>query len=264
MNYKGQYSDQLMYVVGDVVTIGGSSYACRKMTSGEFPTASSSWTLIAAGGATGATGADGRSGKDGENGVGIPSNGEEGEVLVKLGSSPYECRWSRIDAATIGAANRAHLHAMYDVSGLESALNQKAESSHQHGIDDIATLKQQLDSKAMMQHQHLASDIVSGTIDVDQVIADSVNVGSVIISDQSISGSDRMSISLDGVDRVSMVNDEVHISGNAIISRLTITSGANISSSSQTGKRGDIVIGSDYIFVCVSDNKWKRTPLQEW
>lgn len=65
---KGTYSGATAYTVGDIVDYSGSSYACKANTTGNLPTNTTYWALLAEKGATGATGPQGPAGNDGATG----------------------------------------------------------------------------------------------------------------------------------------------------------------------------------------------------
>src|SRR3989339_58706 len=72
---KGTYSAITAYTVGDIVDYLGGSYACKVNSTGNLPTNTTYWALLAdkgdtgATGATGATGSTGAPGADGFDGV---------------------------------------------------------------------------------------------------------------------------------------------------------------------------------------------------
>jgi len=66
---KGTYSGATAYTVGDIVDYSGSSYACKANTTGNLPTNTTYWALLASKGDTGATGATGATGDTGATGA---------------------------------------------------------------------------------------------------------------------------------------------------------------------------------------------------
>lgn len=66
----GAWSNAIAYVNNstyiDLVTYGGNTYACKTSNTGQTPTNTSYWTLIAQKGATGAQGAQGAKGEPGD------------------------------------------------------------------------------------------------------------------------------------------------------------------------------------------------------
>lgn len=66
---KGTYSGATAYVIGDFVTYNGSSYTCIANTTGNLPTNTTYWALIASKGDTGATGSTGSTGATGASGA---------------------------------------------------------------------------------------------------------------------------------------------------------------------------------------------------
>ena len=105
INYAGDYSNATAYVIGDVVSYNGSSYVAITSTTGNIPTNTSFWQLLASKGDTGATGATGASGANGTNGtngadgadgapgVGVPTGGTAGQVLSKIDGTDYNTEW---------------------------------------------------------------------------------------------------------------------------------------------------------------------------
>ncbi|MDU4147933.1 MAG: hypothetical protein E7H86_08995 [Bifidobacterium breve] len=72
MRLMGAWSNSSAYVNNsdyiDIVTYSGNTYACKTSNTGQPPTNTTYWTLIAQKGATGAKGADGEKGEKGEPG----------------------------------------------------------------------------------------------------------------------------------------------------------------------------------------------------
>ena len=62
---------------------------------------------------------------------------------------------------------------------------------------------------------------------------------------------------------ISVVNNDVNGIDTLSCKSLLITNSAPTSSTSP-GTKGNIVWDNDYIYVCVADNTWKRTPLSTW
>jgi len=78
---KGTYSGATAYTVGDFVDYNGSSYACIANSTGNLPTDTDFWALLAEKGDTGDTGAQGEQGIQGEQGEqGI--QGEQGDIGI--------------------------------------------------------------------------------------------------------------------------------------------------------------------------------------
>jgi len=74
---KGAYNNSTAYTVGDFVNYNGSSYACRLNTTGNLPTNTTYWALLAS---KGDTGAKGDKGDTGDTGNGIASIVKTGTV----------------------------------------------------------------------------------------------------------------------------------------------------------------------------------------
>ena len=83
MRLLGAWSNSTAYVNNsdyiDIVTYSGNTYACKTSNTGQTPTNTTYWTLIAQKGATGAKGADGTDGAPGPK-------GDPGDT-VKVGTS---------------------------------------------------------------------------------------------------------------------------------------------------------------------------------
>src|SRR5690242_7273242 len=69
MNFQGDYNPLTSYVVGDVVTIDGSSYGALQNTLGNDPPNASYWQLLALRGDIGPTGPIGETGATGPTGA---------------------------------------------------------------------------------------------------------------------------------------------------------------------------------------------------
>ena len=254
-----------MYSPGDVVVISGNSFVAMKMVKGESPSISSpNWGLIASSGADGKPGDPGSRGSDGANGAGVPVGGSSGQFLRKITDADYDCIWETVSAQNIGASALGHKHDISDVIGLADHFSGFAHASHQHDMASINGLDASLTAKANTVHQHSGSDISGGTISADHVDVESVISGQTIYADGRISADSVMSIAIGGIDKVS-------ISSDVLSTGLTIRCGA-ISvaklpcpqESSSPGTPGDIRWDSMHLYLCVSNNTWKRFALSEW
>lgn len=89
MRLLGAWSNATAYVNNstyiDIVTYGGNTYACKTSNTGQTPTNTTYWTLIAQKGATGAQGPQGAAGAKGATGAQGPK-GDPGDT-VKVGTS---------------------------------------------------------------------------------------------------------------------------------------------------------------------------------
>lgn len=265
MNYKGQYTTDLLYSPGDVVFYGGNSFVARKMVRGEQPSNSSvSWGLLAVAGNDGKQGAPGQNGTNGNDGAGIPDGGLLGQVLCKASSADLDVTWSNLSAASVNAAERSHLHGIDDVLLLEEQLNGKAAKFHAHTIDAIDGLRQSLSELAKSQHTHDASEIYGRILSVEIVDAESINAGGTIISPDSISTEHGLAVSVSGVQRVFVTPDEMVVQGNARFGSVSISRMPCPQTSTSAGTAGDIRWDSSYLYLCVSQNSWKRVSLQDW
>lgn len=80
-------------------------------------------------GIQGPTGATGATGATGPAGPGVAAGGTAGQVLVKASATDYDAQWSDV------AKPMAHSHSISDVTGLQTALDAKADASI---VGDIA------------------------------------------------------------------------------------------------------------------------------
>lgn len=76
-----------------------------------------------------------------------------------------------LQAALDGKADDAHTHVIDDVTGLQAALDGKADDAHTHAIADTTGLQAALDGKAASAHTHTASNVS----DFAEAVDDRVN-----------------------------------------------------------------------------------------
>ena len=72
-----------------------------------------------------------------------------------------------------GKADEVHVHVIGDVTGLQDALDGKAASTHTHAISDVTNLQTSLDGKAASTHTHGMGDLTDFSISspaVDQIL----------------------------------------------------------------------------------------------
>lgn len=79
---KGAYNNGTSYSVGDSVSYNGSSYVCITASTGNLPTDTAYWQLVASKGDTGATGLTGATGATGAPGVIQTVNGKTGTSIT--------------------------------------------------------------------------------------------------------------------------------------------------------------------------------------
>jgi hypothetical protein len=265
MNYKGPYTSEMLYLANDIVSFVGNVFICRKGVRGEQPSPSDPhWTLIVPAGVDGKMGPPGKDGKDGDCGHGVPQNGQPGQFLSKLGTVPGECNWQYVSCQSIGSAEKIHTHSVGDVSGLQDALNCKSNYSHTHNIHNLDGFVEFEQLKANVNHFHTAGSILGGKLVVDTVDTASVTADEIIVADRIKFSEDKLAISLAGIDRIACSMDQIFLTGEVFASRLNVSGGSVPLTSTGTGRRGAIVISPDYLYICVSENKWKRIALQEW
>lgn len=265
MQYKGQYTDNLMYSPGDVVLFGSSSFVARKMTRGEQPSMSSPcWSMVAAGGQAGRTGDAGSNGRDGKDGAGVPVGGTVGQVLSKATGSDYDTTWATIDVSSIGASPALHKHSCSDIIDLPGMMDTKSDKGHTHSVSDLLDLDRVVESLAKSSHKHFAEDITGGDLDVETVSADSIVVGQTVINECKISSPDRMMIHVDGCDAISITRGIISMNGALNVKSMRISDMNAPTSSASPGVPGDICWDQFYLYICIGKNNWKRTTLSSW
>lgn len=263
MNYKGQYSDTLMYAPGDVVTWLGSSFVALRMNQSVLPNTSGMWAMIAAAGRAGDPGKDGRSGQDGAVGPGVAPGGIAGQVLVKSGTGEYDTAWRDYSPSAIGAARASHQHSMEDIAALTDIVGGKANKSHTHPCDQISDLEDRLKAFALMSHGHSGADIRGGNVDVDVVETAIINIDATTITESVIDSKIPMRHSINGVPELIINQGSVRISNTATVGSIVIR-GGRPTSSTANGMQGEVRVSDTHLYVCVENNKWKRIPLQDW
>jgi len=152
---KGAYNNSTAYSVGDSVSYNGSSYVCITASTGNLPTDTAYWQLVASKGNTGATGPQGPAGTTDYNGLDnlptlgtvaakdIPATGNASATEVVYGtdtrltdSRPASdvSAWAKAPSkptytnTEVGAAATAHTHAISDTTGLQTAIDGKQDS----------------------------------------------------------------------------------------------------------------------------------------
>jgi hypothetical protein len=70
-------------------------------------------------------------------------------------------------ALIAGKADAVHLHAISDVTGLQTALDGKSATGHGHAISDVTGLQTALDGKSATGHGHAISDVTGLQADLD-------------------------------------------------------------------------------------------------
>lgn len=142
-------------------------------------------------GAQGVPGATGATGATGAPGVGVPVGGTTAQVLRKKSATDYDTEWATAGAGDMtkavydtnndGKVNSAdaadtvpwagvsskpttftpapHVHAIADVTDLQTTLNGKAATVHTHAIADVTGLQTALNGKAALVHSHVIGDV---------------------------------------------------------------------------------------------------------
>ncbi len=120
------------------------------------------------------------SGVDIEN-PGLPSGGASGQVLAKASNDDGDVAWTTpagggdmlasvydpnsIAADAFDRANHTGAQAIGTITGLQSALDNKAAASHGHALADVSGLQSALDDKAPASHNHDDRYYTEGEID---------------------------------------------------------------------------------------------------
>lgn len=263
MNYKGTYSETLMYSPGDVVTWHGSSFVSLRMNQGVAPNTSGMWGMIAAAGSQGSSGAAGRNGEPGLPGTGIAPGGVSGQVLAKQGSADYETAWVDYSPAAMGAARADHQHQITDVAGLRDVLDGKANGSHVHPASQITDFEERLNTRAPMQHGHSGNEVSGGELNVDVVDTALVNIDSTALSEETINSQSEMRHSIQGVPQMIVRQGSVWVANTLNAGIVRIRAGSPASKTTE-GEPGEIRVSETHVYVCVAKNSWKRLALQDW
>lgn len=84
--------------------------------------------------------------------------------------------WDMVTGKPTSFIPSIHTHEISDVSGLTTALNQKANSTHLHSISDVSGLTEALNGKANLTHTHSISDIVGLSVELGDIGNDLVDL----------------------------------------------------------------------------------------
>ena len=265
MQYKGQYTDNLMYSPGDVVLFGSSSFVARKMTRGEQPSVSSPcWSMVAAGGQAGRVGDAGSNGRDGKDGAGVPVGGTVGQILTKTTERDHDTEWRTIDVSSLGAALASHKHSCSDIIDLPGMMDTKANAGHKHSASDIIGFSDALSRMSPAKHQHFGEDIIGGSIKATMVEADSVVVGTAIITDDMVSSSERLTLNVNGCDAISILREGTKIDNPLDVRQIRVFAPRVPATSSSLGVPGEMAWDDSFIYICVGKDIWKRSALSKW
>ena len=80
-NWRGAYASGTAYVVDDIVSYSGSCYICISASTGNAPTNTTYWSIVAA------------KGDKGDIGYGVPVGGTTGQILTKVSNTDYDTEW---------------------------------------------------------------------------------------------------------------------------------------------------------------------------
>lgn len=117
---KGAYTAGTTYFENDFVTYNNSSYVALQTTTGNLPTNTTYWGVLAAQGQQGPPGNDGATGAKGDKGdpgtpgtpgatgPGVAAGGNAGDLLSKVDGTAYNTTWTKVGtvptAGTVGQA----------------------------------------------------------------------------------------------------------------------------------------------------------------
>lgn len=93
---EGAYAGGTTYTTGDSVSYNGSSYVAIQETTGNLPTNTTYWQVLASKGDTGAKGDTGDTGAKGADGLGVPAGGTTGQSLVKKSNADNDTEWKTL------------------------------------------------------------------------------------------------------------------------------------------------------------------------
>jgi hypothetical protein len=105
------------------------------------------------------------------------------------------------------------------------------------------------------------ADINAGTIDgvtlgtnsaVTQAVVDNINLNGATIGH------------IDDTDLITLADGLATIAGAFTVTGNTIIASATPASSSASGTAGQISWDSNYVYICISSNTWKRVAIASW
>lgn len=89
-SFTGEYSNVTAYTTGESVSYNGSSYVALVNTTGNIPTNTAYWQVLA---------------EKGDTGSGVPTGGTANQALTKVDGTNYNTQWSTIDKTFVGLGN---------------------------------------------------------------------------------------------------------------------------------------------------------------
>lgn len=272
-------------MTNDIVYYDGSSYIASKVVTINTPPPADGWLVLALGGRDGKPGLLGAAGANGQTGRGVPDGGAIGQVLCKAGDAAYDAQWRTLEAGSVGAAAANHRHSIEEIDGLESSLSMRAKSWHEHDLDQVHGLRTELNLRAAVRHSHTTDDIVPGNMactalsirsDSSATIAmrgADGSSGAIITHDTyetAIDSTVPVKIDVQGQEAAVFDSGKVMTPLPVFCRKINATEGINLGnaftpkSGSDTGQPGDVRWDTNYIYVCVARNTWRRTALATW
>jgi hypothetical protein len=285
MRFRGSYNPSFVYMTNDIVYHDGSSYIASKVVTINTPPPADGWLVLALGGRDGKPGLLGSAGSNGQPGRGIPDGGSVGQVLCKTGNDFCDAQWRTLEAGSVGAAAAKHRHSIAEIDGLEASLGMKAKAWHEHDLDQVHGLRTELNLRAAVRHSHTSEEISPGNMrctalsirsNANATIAMSGADGSsgVIIThdtyETSIDSTVPVKIDVQGQEAAVFHAGKVMTPLPVFCRKINTTEGINLGnastpkSGSDTGQPGDVRWDTNYIYVCVARNTWRRTAIETW
>lgn len=285
MRFRGTYNPTFVYMTNDIVYHDGSSYIASKVVTINTPPPADGWLVLALGGRDGKPGQSGAAGANGQPGRGIPDGGSAGQVLCKTGGESHETEWRTLQANSVGAAAAVHGHSIEEIAGLTGSLSMKANSWHEHEIEQVHGLRTELNLRSPLQHSHKASDIAPGNLactalsvqsDAEACISlrgSSRTSGATFVHDDeytAIASSAPIEINVQGRNAIAFDSGKVMTPLPMFCRKVNTTDGINLGNAStprnwdDVGQPGDVRWDTNYIYVCVAKNTWRRAALANW
>lgn len=166
----------------------------------------------------------------------VPEGGTDGQILTATGTGfgweTLVVTWSGITGKPTTFPPSAHTHTISNVTGLQTALNNKADVVHGHSMSDISGLTAALAGKAALVHTHTISQVsglqaaldalkwgpistktanYTATVDDDVVLVDTTS-GSLVMTLPPASSSEGLTLVFK---KISVDANTVTVDGNA-------------------------------------------------
>lgn len=137
------------FLSGDVASYQGQLWMAKRDNINVVPLEGADWTLLVA---RGTNGANGTNGTNGAAGVGVPTGGTTGQVLVKASGTDYATSWA-------AAASGDMAKATYDTTN-----NGKVDAAEVADTAPWSGISGKPSTFTPSAHTHATSDITSGTL----------------------------------------------------------------------------------------------------